>query len=169
MQSWTRRAGRLARQGLRNLRQTSAEKPPAPRMESAASEHESRGDLAPGLFVNPIAEGADPCVVRDGNRYLWCQAEGNVGLAIWVSDRLTTLGTKHVIWMADAEGPSSKEVWAPELVRLDGRWYIYFAASDGRNRNHRTFVLAADTNDPLGSWTLHGPLFTGDAGGDNLW
>ena len=127
------------------------------------------GDLPQGLFVNPIAEGADPCVVRDGDRYLWCQAEGNVGVSIWVSDRLTTLGSKHVIWLAEAEGPCSKEVWAPELIRFDERWYVYFAASDGRNRNHRTFVLAADTDDPLGSWTLHGPLFTGEAGGENLW
>ena len=66
-------------------------------------------------FVNPIGEGADPSVVRDGDRFLWCQAEGNVGVSIWVSDRLTSMGTKHVVWTADAEGPCSKEVWAPEL------------------------------------------------------
>ncbi|HEY7044149.1 MAG TPA: glycoside hydrolase family 43 protein [Nocardioidaceae bacterium] len=130
----------------------------------------SSGDLAPGLFVNPIAEGADPDVVKDGERFLWCQAEGNVGISIWTSARLTSLGTKHVVWRAAADGPCSKEVWAPELIRLDGRWHVYFAASDGRNRNHRTFVLVADTDDPLGSYTLEGPLFTGDQpGGDNLW
>ena len=109
-------------------------------------------------------------MVRDGDRFLWCQAEGNVGVSIWVSDRLTSMGTKHVVWMAEAEGACSKEVWAPELHLIDGRWHIYFAASNGENRNHRTFVLVADTDDPLGSYSLHGPVFTGDEpGGDNLW
>ena len=27
-------------------------------------------------FVNPIAEGADPCVIRHGDKYLWCQSAG---------------------------------------------------------------------------------------------
>jgi len=51
-------------------------------------------------------------------------------------------------------------VWAPELHRLDGIWHIYVAASDGYNRNHRAYVLVADTDDPQGSYTLHGPLET---------
>ncbi len=140
--------------------------------EPADDADESPGDLPSGYFVNPIAEGADPFVVRDGNRYLWCQSEGNVAIAIWESDRLTSLGRKHVVWRAPAEGPYSKEVWAPELIKLDGRWYIYFAADDGRNRNHRTYVLEAESDDPLGSYSLHGPLLTGegaDSARPDLW
>lgn len=113
-------------------------------------------------FTNPIGEGADPQVVRDGDRYLWCQSEGNVGVAIWESPTLTALGRKHVVWRAPASGPWSKQVWAPEMIRLDGRWYIYVAASSGDNASHRAFVLAGDTDDPLGSYTVHGPLRTGD-------
>ncbi len=133
---------------------------------------ETPGPLDQDLFVNPIAEGADPCVVRDGDRYLWCQSEGNVGVAIWVSDRLTSLGTKHVVWRADAEGPCSQQVWAPELFCFDDRWYVYFAASDGHNSNHLTYVLASITEDVLGPYILHGPLLTGDsteAGAENVW
>lgn len=121
------------------------------------------GAMTDTHFVNPIAEGADPTVVHDGDRYLWAQSEGNVGVAIWVSDRPTTLGTKHVVWWAPETGPSSKEVWAPELFRLDGRWYIYFAASDGNDDNHLTYVLESSGDDPLGDYTLHGPLRTGDS------
>lgn len=117
-------------------------------------------------FVNPIAEGADPAVVRDGSRYLWCQSEGNVGVAIWVSDRPTTLGTKHVVWRAPAHGPYSKQVWAPELFGFDDRWYIYLAASDGDDLNHLTYVLESVSDDPLGEYTLHGPLQTGDSAAD---
>jgi GH43 family beta-xylosidase len=171
MTDWISRAGELARKtfdslGLAARSQTSA----VTGSTTSPGREVTNGDLPRNRFVNPIGEGADPSVVRDGDRFLWCQAEGNVGVAIWVSDRLTSLGTKHVVWLAEGEGPSSKEVWAPELHQIDGRWHIYFAASDGENRNHRTFVLVADTDDPAGSYTLHGPLFTGDdPGGDNFW
>lgn len=123
-------------------------------------------------FVNPIAEGADPTVVRDGDRYLWTQSDGNVGVAIWVSDRPTTLGTRHLVWSAPPDGPYSKQVWAPELFRIDDRWYVYFAASDGDDDNHLTYVLESDSDDPLGGYTLHGPLQTGDShqpGAPNVW
>lgn len=130
------------------------------------------GPLADDQFVNPVGEGADPHVVRDGDRYLWCQSEGNVGVAIWVSDRLTAMGRKHVVWWAPDQGPCSREVWAPELHRLDGRWYIYVAASDGRNRNHLTYVLESAGGDPLGPYAVRGPLWTGDDtsdAGENRW
>lgn len=118
-------------------------------------------------FVNPIAEGADPAVVADAGRYLWCQSDGNVAVAIWTSDRLTALGTKHVVWRAPVTGPCSKEVWAPELFCFDGRWYIYFAASDGDDVNHLSYVLESVSDDPLGSYTLHGPLRTGDSAAED--
>jgi GH43 family beta-xylosidase len=128
--------------------------------------------LDQGWFVNPVAEGADPFVVRDGDRYLWCQTVGDVGVAVWQSDRLTSLGRRKVVWHAPETGPCSQQVWAPELHHLDGRWHIYFAASDGRNENHLAYVLVADTDDPWGAYTLHGPYNTGDGQGgttDNAW
>ncbi|HEU4812122.1 MAG TPA: glycoside hydrolase family 43 protein [Nocardioides sp.] len=128
--------------------------------------------LANGLFVNPVAEGADPFVVRDGDGYLWCQTDADAGVTVRRSDRLTSLGEKHVVWRAPDTGPFSAQVWAPELVKLDGRWHIYFAASDGRNENHLAYVLVADSDDPLGSYSLHGPFNTGDGAGgtaDNAW
>ncbi|MBA3234267.1 MAG: glycoside hydrolase family 43 protein [Propionibacteriales bacterium] len=130
------------------------------------------GALPGGLFVNPVGEGADPHVVDDGDRYLWCQSDGNVAVAIWVSDRLSSMGRKHVVWRAPAHGPYSREVWAPELHRFDHRWYIYMAASDGRNSNHRSYVLESSGDDPLGPYDVCGPLWTGDGKPDddpNLW
>lgn len=131
-------------------------------------------ELPNDQFINPIAEGADPWVIRDPNadRYLWCQSEGNRGIAIWTSNRLTSMGQKHVVWQAPESGPYSAEVWAPELHFLDGRWYVYFAASDGDNVNHLTYVLRSDGDDPLGNYTLHGPLATGegeDRAQPNIW
>lgn len=115
-------------------------------------------------FINPIGEGADPWVVRDqeNNRYLWCFSEGNRAIAIHTGENLSDLGTRHIVWQAPESGPCSRQVWAPELHQISGKWYIYFAASDGENKNHRAFVLESESNDPLGNYTLHGPLATAD-------
>lgn len=127
-----------------------------------------------GQFVNPIGEGADPWVVRDPNadRYLWCLSDGNQAIAVHTSDSLTSLGEKHIVWQAPESGPYSREVWAPELHWIQDRWTIYFAASDGQNRNHLVYVLRSKTRDPLGEYKLYGPLATG-AGSDgrspNIW
>ena len=130
--------------------------------------------IADDLFVNPIGEGADPWVIRDPHspRYLWCFSEGNRAIAVHTSDQLESLGQKHIVWEAPATGPYSKEVWAPELHFLDGRWHIYFAASDGNNANHLSYVLKSETADPLGPYKMHGPLATGegkDGRSPNLW
>ena len=120
--------------------------------------------FAQDIYVNPIAEGADPWVVRDpnGERFLWCAATGNQSIAIHTSDKLTSMGERHVIWVAPETGPYSREIWAPELHFLDGHWHVYFAASDGENANHLAYVLRSVTDDPIGDYTLHGPLATGD-------
>ena len=117
---------------------------------------------AADTFVNPIAEGADPWVVKHGGRYIWCHSEGNRGVSLWISDRLTSLGTRYKVWTAPESGPYSKEVWAPEIHLLDGRWHIYVAASDGNNANHLAYVLRSRDEDPLGPYTLQGPMATGD-------
>jgi GH43 family beta-xylosidase len=122
----------------------------------------SFSDAGRGTFVNPICEQADPWIDQDGGHYLACFAEGNRAISIQISDRLTVLGPKHIVWTAPGSGPVSREVWAPELHHLDGHWYIYFAADDGQNRNHQTWVLQSSGDDPLGPYTLHGPLYTGD-------
>lgn len=123
-------------------------------------------------FVNPVSEGADPWVTRHGNQYIWCHSDNNQGVALWVSDRLTSIGTRHVVWTAPEKGPFSKEVWAPELHFLDGRWFIYVAASDGKNANHLAYVLSSRDEDPLGPYTVQGPMATGageDGKSPNIW
>ncbi|MGI9244721.1 MAG: sulfatase-like hydrolase/transferase, partial [Verrucomicrobiales bacterium] len=129
------------------------------------------GSLPPDHFVNPIGEGADPWVTRDekAGRYLWCLSEGNRAIAIHTSDRLSSLGKKHIVWRAPDSGPYSHEVWAPELHFLDGRWVIYFAASDGKNENHLGYALQSENDDPLGEYQLHGPFATGDTADQPIW
>ncbi|HPQ85182.1 MAG TPA: glycoside hydrolase family 43 protein [Actinomycetota bacterium] len=123
-------------------------------------------------IVNPIMEGADPSVIRHNDEYLWCFADGNRSVALHRGPDLHAPGPKHVVWTAPQKGPASQELWAPEIHSIDGRWYIYFAASDGNNANHRVFVLVSDRQDPFGAYELRGPLYTGDdpdLRSDNRW
>ncbi len=138
--------------------------------DSRVSTEHARSEVR--QFTNPIAEGADPWMVRQGTNYFTCLSEANRGVALYRSSRLTELGAKQVIWQAPETGPFSHEVWAPELHFLDSRWYVYVAASEGQNSNHRMWALQSEGTDPLGTYTMHGPLYTGDhleTGVDNRW
>ena len=123
-------------------------------------------------FANPIAPGADPWVVQHDGLYYWCSSENDLGVAIHCSPTLTERGAKRVVWRAPESGPQSKEIWAPELHHVDGRWYIYVAASNGRNETHRMIVLEAEGESPLGAFRFKSELYTGDdiaRGSDNRW
>ena len=53
----------------------------------------------------------------------------------------------------------SKELWAPEVMYLQGKWYAYFAADDGDNNHHRMYVLENASPDPMkGEWTFKGQI-----------
>lgn len=133
---------------------------------------EFRMDAVDPAFANPVYEGADPWVVKHGGQYYFCQTEGDKGISVWKSDKLTDKGRKRLIWKAPASGWNRDGVWAPELHYLNGKWYIYYAASDGENRNHRAGVLESVTDDPQGEYTDRGILYTGDdvqGGTDSRW
>jgi GH43 family beta-xylosidase len=114
------------------------------------------------IFTNPIAPGADPWVVRHEGFYYWCASENDLGVAVYRSERLTERGEKVIVWRAPDIGPHSREVWAPELHRLDGKWYIYVAASNGRNETHRMIVLESVGDEPTSEFRFKAELYTGD-------
>ena len=65
------------------------------------------------------------------------------------------------VWRTPPAGPASRHLWAPELHRLAERWFIYFAADNGRNRNHRIFLLESAGDDPAGPYRWRGQVETG--------
>ena len=116
-----------------------------------------RLEPTPALYA-----GADPWVTRHGDTYFFCNARHDGRLEVWRSDDVLSRGKGKTVWAPPKKGWNSKEVWAPELHYLMGRWYIYYAASDGKNKNHRMGVLAARTDDPQGDYEDLGVLYTGD-------
>ncbi len=104
--------------------------------------------------------GQDPWVVAHDGALLLVQSAG--GDRRIVIKRFADLehmdrNTETVIW---APGGDSRQIWAPELHEIDGRWYVYFTASDGRAANHRMYALVADQ--PLGPYRLLGPVRDAD-------
>lgn len=111
-------------------------------------------------FANPILNaGADPWVVQHEGYYYYTHTVGNA-IRVWKSRSLTDLAAAEsaTVWEPPASGPNSAEIWAPELHRIDGKWYIYYAADDGANENHRMFVLESVADDSLGEYMDRGKI-----------
>jgi len=111
-------------------------------------------------FKNPVvAHGQDPWVIWWKTNYFLCQSRPG---SIWVnrSPRLEGIGTNQwkCVWTAPADTHYSREIWAPEMHFLQGRWYIYFAADDGHNADHRMYVLEGDADDPQAPYTFKGKI-----------
>lgn len=101
--------------------------------------------------------GQDPWIVAHDGQYLLVQsAAGNRRLVVKRFPDLARIerNAETVIWAPPGRAPYGRQLWAPELHHLDGRWYVYYAAGDGRPGSHRTLVLGAD--DPLGPYRFLG-------------
>ncbi|HWI04996.1 MAG TPA: glycoside hydrolase family 43 protein [Acidimicrobiales bacterium] len=108
--------------------------------------------------------GQDPWVVaHDGSLLLVQSSWGNRRLVVKRFRDLEHMdrNTEKVIWEPKGTAPS-RQLWAPELHEIAGRWYVYYSASNGRMANHRTYALVAD--DPFGPYEALGQV--GDSGHD---
>jgi len=78
--------------------------------------------------------GQDPWIVPHEGSLLLVQSSG--GNRRIVAKRFGSLermdrNVETVLWAPKGPGGHGRQLWAPELHQIDGRWYIYFAASDG--------------------------------------
>ncbi|MCD2323906.1 glycoside hydrolase family 43 protein [Sphingomonas sp. IC-56] len=127
---------------------------------------------APKRFTNPLLDsGADPWIVRDGSTYYYMHTLGD-RLAIRATHDLTRLAQAEevVVWRPAPTGPNARSIWAPELHRIDGKWYLYYTAADAQHDDdaHRgIFVLENASADPRqGQWIDRGQLKTQHTGID---
>ncbi len=110
---------------------------------------------------NPVCEsGADPWVVEHGGKYYYCFATGNgVGVAEIPSINSISSEGYSQVYTAPAGTQYSSEYWASELHYIDGEWYIYVAADDGNNFNHRMYVLKGTTQNPTDPFEMVGKIY----------
>lgn len=118
-------------------------------------------------YKNPIVpQRADPFVYKSktGEYYFVGTAPEYDRIEIRKSNSINGLGkaTSKVIWKKHESGVMGHHIWAPELHRIDSKWYIYFAAGEAENIwNIRMYVLSNDSDDPTqGEWKEEGRIYT---------
>lgn len=103
-----------------------------------------RGDLGDGTYMNPVLAGdyADPSVLRVGEEYYMTNSSFTFapGLLIWHSKDL-------VNWRAVSKALEQfvGDVWAPEFIEHNGRFYIYVPI-DGK-------IVVITAPKPEGPWS----------------
>lgn len=111
-------------------------------------------------FKNPVCDsGADPWIVRDEHELYYCYSGGD---GVYVNkidslDKITTNGGVKV-YTAPENTEYSHEYWAPELHKINGEWYIYVAADNGDNYNHRMYVLKCLGEKPTEEFQMVGKI-----------
>ncbi|SDG60124.1 Beta-xylosidase, GH43 family [Lentzea fradiae] len=116
---------------------------------------------------NPLVEQrADPFITppTDGMYYLTGSVPEYDRVVIRGASTLDGLASarERTIWRRPSSGRMGGYIWAPELHRIDGRWYVYFAAGDKDDPFRiRTYVLESPNADPReGGWVLRGQMVT---------
>jgi len=102
-------------------------------------------------------------MIFHGGYYYYSESRNKRSIIIRRSRTIAGIGQDDgiCVWRAPVRGKNSDNLWAPELHLIDGRWFIYYAADDGENENHRMWVLESETSDPRGKYRCRGPLETG--------
>jgi xylan 1,4-beta-xylosidase len=110
---------------------------------SIAAEGETSPAARP-TQAKPLLVGnwADPTILRDGDDYYMTHSsfEHQPGLLVWHSRDLHT-------WRPICRAVVNQEgsIWAPDLIKHEGRYYIYYPAAGGN------WVVTADS--PHGPWS----------------
>ncbi|MDQ6419379.1 family 43 glycosylhydrolase [Paenibacillus sp. LHD-117] len=114
-----------------------------------------------GTFKNTLAsiDTPDPSIAYKDGFYYMTFTHNGTDVMIMKSRTLDFKDAeKKVVWYPPVDTAYSSGLWAPEIQHIRGKWYVYFAADDGENENHRMYALEADTEDPMGSYTFKGQI-----------
>ncbi len=122
--------------------------------------------FAQKTFTNPLkSTGPDPWVIYQNGWYYYMNTiggrEGENELKLWRTKNMAALETAEIktVFKPDSGKAFSRQLWAPEIHYVRGKWYIYFAADEGENLHHRIWVLENSSSDPYeGEWVMKGKL-----------
>src|SRR3974390_185741 len=110
-----------------------------------------------------IQQRADPFIGKHADGYYYFTASVPAYDRIEIRRARTMEGltgaTPVAGWHKPDSGPMSELIWAPEIHRINGAWYVYFAAAPSREiKNdlfqHRMYAVTTASENPLeGKWT----------------
>lgn len=113
-------------------------------------------------YVNPIRDsGSEPWATYVNGTYYYTEGYGDQ-IVVWQTDDITDLkhARSQAVWFPK-ESESGFHLWAPEIHRIDGKWYIYFTADDGNTDNHHLYVIENSAEDPFdGKFVMKGKIQT---------
>lgn len=130
-------------------------------------------EAAARVGTNSIpSKGADPSTIKVGGTYYSVEADhsdpnrAKIFLRTASSPADLPTAPRSLLW---ADNTNMGEVWAPEIFRIDGRYYVYFSA--GRGGAHRMYVISSTSpwvastaaqklNLPDDKWAIDGTTFT---------
>jgi GH43 family beta-xylosidase len=118
-------------------------------------------------ITNPlIPQRADPWIYlhSDGYYYFTSSVPAFDRLEIRRAQTIAGLASAQpvTVWTKRASGILSKNIWAPEIHYIGGKWYIYFAgARVDAPFDHRIYLLENESANPLdGTWVEKGQVVT---------
>jgi GH43 family beta-xylosidase len=126
-------------------------------------------------FTNPIKTGAaDPQITYIDGYYYFLYTTGD---GVWLRrhQNMHEVGNDAVNGAKKVWGWNSEivgHVWAPEIHKINGKFYIYASGSVTGNNNPesmRMFVLEANSTDPFGTYTYKGLLSNNYAIDQSIW
>lgn len=113
-----------------------------------------------------VEQRADPCLYQAPNKeyYFVATAPEYDRIELRTAKTLKGIGSApvHIVWKKHATGSMGSHIWAPEILQIDGVWYIYFAAGDAEDVwRIRMYVIANKSADPTqGTWEELGQVKT---------
>jgi len=117
-------------------------------------------------YRNPVAEQrADPHITKHTDGFYYFTATvpefDKIILRRATTIQGLTTAPETTVWRRKASGVGSNQVWAPELHRIDGKWYIYVALGVSGQWKIRAFVLEGTGDNPLtATWVEKGLIKT---------
>lgn len=111
-------------------------------------------------FRNPLDVAiADPFVLQDeGTYYLYGTASPTNTLAVWSSEDLVHWRRRGQCYQPTADSWGRIDLWAPEVVKNDDRYYLFFVVHNPKAGMRNICVAMASS--PLGPFKeLRAPLF----------
>ena len=123
----------------------------------------------PGLVRGDVVVH-DPSMIRtgDGTYYVFSTHNGiEMRSSVNRTDfaRADPAFPDGVPWAADFTGGDTHELWAPDVSRHGGRYYLYISASSFGS-NHSAIGLAVSTSAKPGTWQDQGIVYSSESGGD---
>jgi GH43 family beta-xylosidase len=119
-------------------------------------------------FRNPLlGSGADPWVIKNNGSFYYMSTQvSNISVTKTAAISELSKANPTIVWTPPSTGPNSKNIWAPELHYLQGKWYMYYTAGASSDLGtQRCCVLENPAAEPLnGSWTDKGKI--SDPNGD---